>query len=55
MKKRPDFDLSDLTTTEAVPMPEAQQRVAKTTPPARPLPESITRQIEVEKKIGSIH
>jgi hypothetical protein len=52
MTKRPTIDLRELTTGPAVPMAEAQQRVATTTPPAHPLPKSITRQAEVSPVLG---
>jgi hypothetical protein len=43
MSKRPSIDLMALTSEQAAPMPEAVQRVTKTTAPEKPLPESLTR------------
>ena len=45
MSKRPTLDLMALIAEQAAPMPEAVQRVSKAAPPAKPLPEAITRQL----------
>ena len=42
MSKRPTLDLLALTAEQAVPMPEAVQRVTKTSTPEKPLPKSLT-------------
>ena len=48
MTKRPSLDLMALTSEHAAPMPEAIQRVTKVTTPEKPLPKSITRQVNVK-------
>ena len=47
MSKRPPLDLMALTAEQAVPMPEAVQRVTKIATPESPLPKSLTRLAKV--------
>lgn len=48
MSKRPSIDLMALTSEPAAPMPEAVQRVTKTSTPDKPLPNSLTRHAHVK-------
>jgi hypothetical protein len=47
MSKRPTIDLMALTSEQAVPMPEAVQRVTKTATAEKQLPKSLTRLVKV--------
>jgi hypothetical protein len=48
MRKRPSIDLLALTSEQAVPMPEAVQRVTKTDPQVKTLPKSLLKSANVK-------